>query len=431
MVERTKVKVTIDKVAQGGDGVGRLEDGRVIFVPKTLPGEVIRGEVLRSKKSFARGRVLEVVSPSAHRVEAQCAFFVQGCGGCQFWHTSYAHELEIKTRAAYDALERISKVELPEFKVTGAPSPRRYRNRVTFHWRDSELGFFVEGTRRLIEVVDCPITEALLIEARRFVEPALKGLGESEIVIELAGSEQVVVSILPVEGTRVPRHLRKELERLVLEFSIFRGFIVAMPAGDLRIGATDVMVERTMAKPPAPGAFVPAGQFRQVNDAVNALLVDHVREAMRDLGARDVLELFAGTGNFAFALQDVVASLVGVEGNPVAIATARDLAKAAGVSNLRFEVADLSEGLEAIGDIDLQAFDTILLDPPRQGAHELSKQIAEARGLKQLVYISCDPPCLGRDLQVLAAGGYKVRELHFFDMFPRTAHIETVAVLER
>ncbi|MFU8802817.1 MAG: class I SAM-dependent RNA methyltransferase, partial [Bradymonadaceae bacterium] len=327
---------------------------------------------------------------------------------------------------------RISKIELPAPEVVAAPSPRRYRNRVTFHWRDKELGFFAEGSRKLIEVVDCPITDELLIDARRFVEGALAGLGEAEVTLELAGNEQVVVSIAPLEGARVPRQLRQGLERLLKETSIFRGFIVEMPAGNLVIGEPTVAAERGLARPPIEDVLLPARQFRQVNDAVNQLLVDHVQDRVREIGKPRVLELYSGAGNFAFALKGLVSGLVGVEGHEVAVETARGLAQQAGLKEFSFEVADLSEGLRGpeVGlDLTLDEFDLLLLDPPRQGAHALCKELVEMKGPEHILYISCDPPCLGRDLQVLGEAGYRVTSLSFFDMFPRTAHIETVAQL--
>lgn len=437
-------RVTIDRLAHGGDGIGYLDDGRIVFVSATLPGEVVDIELFELKKSFARGRVAQVLEPSPARVAPDCPFF-EACGGCQFWHTTYDNELILKTEAAWEAISRISRVELPEARVIAAPAASRYRSRVVFHQKrahrdkktgalePNKIGFYRAQSKQLVDVDDCLITDALLNEVRRALEPALRDVGDCDIILETASAQSAVVTLVPKTNyrTNLPRSLKTFMQS-VDQNPLIRGVRVVGKDEDVIFGDIAVDADQILAKSPVALARLGSGDFRQSNRAMNRQLVDEVSAHIAASGARSVLELYCGSGNFAFAMPQTVERVVGLEYSAAAIESAKALVRLADLSRYTFAMANLDKGLEKTPWPGAEGFDLVLLDPPRTGAATVCQELADSEGgPKTIVYVSCDPACLGRDLKTLASGGWKVDSLTLLDMFSRTSHIESVAVLSR
>jgi 23S rRNA (uracil1939-C5)-methyltransferase len=428
-------EIEIVRAAHGGDGVGYLEDGRIIFVPRALPGDVAEVRVTELKSSFARGQIEKLLEPADYRVESECPYFEQ-CGGCQYWHSEYGAEFDLKVDAAYETLKRISHLTLPEPERNPAPNDRRYRSRVTFHrkrvgeepWK---IGFFQRGTDHLVEVHDCLITNKQLNEARRALEPALRDVGDADLILETSGGGKVVATIVPDDDFhRAPPSLRTFTDNIANN-ELIDGLRLIGDSEDLVFGDITIDADEVLAHPPVGSARVPSSGFRQAYPEVNRMLVDTVAEIIEGAGSSSVLELFCGNGNFSFAMPENVRRLVGLEANPAAVESASGLAKMDSSRNYVFERVDLSEGfVEELEQAPAQ-FDLVLLDPPREGAAQVCQELAQFDHLDAIVYVSCDPACLARDSKALDEGGWKVESLSMFDMFPRTAHIETIAVLER
>lgn len=430
------IKIEIVDVAYAGDGVGHLPDGRAAFVPRTLPGEVVEIEIVEERTKYVRGEVREWHERSPRRVEPECPYFGE-CGGCQYWHTAYERELELKTRAAREVIERNFGAELPQPEVVSAPSERRYRNRVRFHRRlepsssNWPVGFFSRGSDSLVEVDDCLVTVDPVNEGRRVLEPGLVDVGEVDVRIETAGSGEVVASIEPEDRApeEPPDSLISFAESLE-DHPVLRG---VRYLGEDRIwvgGDATVDGDQVLAEVPVESIRLPAGLFRQANSALNRELVSRVRERFAASGADALLELFCGVGNFSFPLSGVADSVVGLEVDEVAVEMAQTMAEFSQTEGLSFFEADLSGGFEGLEVLEEIEFDAVLLDPPRGGASEVCRDLVDA-DVHTIVYVSCDPPALGRDLETLAGGGWKLRGLEMFDLFPRTAHVEVVAVLDR
>ncbi len=429
-------RITIERMAHEGDGIGYLEDGRIVFVPTTLPGEVVDIEIVELKKTYAHGRLAEVIEASDERVDSDCPYFPV-CGGCQFWHTNYEHEAELKTHAAWETISRISRLELPEARVVAAPSDRRYRSRVTFHRAPADegqgwnIGFYKSKSDELVDIEDCPITATVINEARRAIEPALRDVGECDIIFETASDDSVVVTLMPERDfrTKMPRSLKSFVDNID-QNPMFRGLRVVGEHEDVVFGDITVDGDQVLARPPVDSAHLPSANFRQAYREMNLQLVDEVHEVIDGLGAESALELFCGNGNFSFALPERIEYFVGLEANPGAIESANGLANLARIEGYDFRVADLSYGFIEPLDQPVGDFDVVLLDPPRAGAADVCAELAEySHELDAIVYVSCDPACLGRDLKKLEAGGWEVESLTIFDMFPRTGHVETVAIL--
>lgn len=416
--------VTIDNLAFGGDGAARLEDGRVVFVPRTIPGEVVTIEVTKSKKSWARAKVVEVVEPSPDRVKSACPQFKR-CGGCQFWHMKYDAELRHKTDAARESIERVSHSTIPDPEIIGAPGDARYRNRATFHIKSGDVGFYAPGTQKVVDIEECPVVDERIERARRLLAPVVKKLKVGDLFIETAGPDEVVVVVETNASAQEVRGTTQEVARIAEKNSLIRGAIVEGKQREDRLVVGEPTPDASEAIQGGPGHFVvPARRFRQGNQAMNFKLVRHVQELVEQIGPTNVLELFAGMGNLTGSIGRKVEHVDAFEFDTDAVATGRSVLNAMGLMNVRLKRANLSENPLPKGEVD--SYDLVVLDPPRSGATEVCEALANS-GINDVVYVACDAACLGRDAKTLLESGYEWESVTMLDMFPRTAHVETVA----
>lgn len=430
MSQPPDAEVSIERLAFGGDGVGHLPDGRVVFVQGALPGELARVQLLQQKKSFARGRAVELLRPHPQRQAPACPV-AERCGGCQFWAVPYAQEWAWTSQAALEAMERASGLQRPaQTELFPAHQDRRYRRRVRLRLdAHGRTGFYAPGTHRLVPLQDCLVAHPALLAARDALAPALPGAPGS-LLLELDQDQRSVAAFWetrgpvgkaaaaarrifqagqqgPLRGVRVvplrdPHHPHKRQD-------------VGDPSFSLRVDG----IERRLQ----------AGAFTQAHGEVNEALVQWVTAALAPDAQQRILELYCGAGNFSLGLLARGAQLHGVEFSQ----EATEAAAAAAGPLLRpgqradFTAWDLRQGLpEGLRAGD---FTSVLLDPPRSGAREVMEPIAALRP-GRVVYVSCDPPTLGRDLKALAAHGWALRRLSVWGMFPRTWHVEMAAVLE-
>jgi len=439
MSEETEtVRVEIHDIAHGGDGVGRLPDGQVVFVPRTLPGEEVEIRVTESKPTFARGQIVEIHEVSGDRVESECPYFAE-CGGCQYWHLPYDREVDYKMEAAADTVERLSGCELEDPEFVDAPDYRDYRTRVRFHRRrverdgerDWAIGFFAQESHDLVAVDDCPVTTERVNRARRQVEEGVTDAGDVELLVETADEDSAIITITPqANAPEEPPETLLAFAESLDEQDAIRGLRFVGEQRDWFAGDESVDGSQVLADSPIETIRVPAGLFRQANPAVNDQMVGAIREMIERAGSSRVLELFCGVGNLTFALRDRVDALLGVELDETAVEMAQTMAEFGGRDDIAFVEADLSEGLPDTDPVAAYPYDTVVLDPPRAGAPDVCADLGEADA-ETIVYVSCAPAALGRDLGTLTDGHWQIASCTMFDMFPRTSHVEVVTVLSR
>lgn len=388
--------VDILRAAQGGDGVGHLEDGCVVFVRGALIGERVDVLVTQRKKNFARADLVSIRSASPHRVEPACAY-AGTCGGCDFWHTTYAHEFEIKTSAAMDTLRRVGRLELPDVTLHPAKSVAGWRTRATLTTdrRTRSIGFVGRGSRAVVDFQTCkvldPTIEAAILELRERADAC-----QGRIFVETDGRGGVIVDAAGGAADWL---------------------------SDTIHGVADVAGEQTVLSSQSHAtlldAEVPAGRFRQGNTAMNAQLVETAVGFLAN--ASHVVELYCGMGNFTMAYAARCEAVLACDVDVRAVETLGELA--APLRQVTTAVCDLDQEMP-----EFSTADAVLLDPPRTGAAFAVAALA-AQPVPLVVYVSCDVPTLARDARTLVDAGYTLTELAFVDMFPRTSHIETVAVL--
>lgn len=417
-------EVRIDSIAAGGEGVGRLADGRVVFVHRTAPGDLAEVALVERKERWARGRLLRVLAPSPERREAPCPHYAR-CGGCTLEHLPYEAQLRAKARIVADALQRIGGLDVEPPEVVPSPSEFRYRNRVSFALRRREAGRVEAGFHALgepDEVVDldggCLLPEepiARVWDALRAAwGPDARRLPSGErLRLTLRTSAAGEVSLL-VEGGFSPGRPEELVERVPGLVSVWHRPGPAAP--ELIAGAPglpETWGDETIA--------LSGAAFLQVNRAAAALLEAHVMEAVGDVAGRTVVDAYCGIGLHARRLARRGARVTGIELDPAAVGEARREAPGGAV---------FVEGpVEALLGDHLPA-DLVVLNPPRAGVDAAVAEALAASPAERVVYVSCNPATLARDLKRME-GAYRLEGARAFDLFPQTAHVETVAVLVR
>lgn len=403
-------EVRLSSLAYGGSAFGRLEDGRAVFVPFALPGELVRARAVEEKTGFVRAELEAVLEASPHRTQPRCRHFGQ-CGGCHYQHMPYRSQLEAKRSILVEQLARIGGIESPEVSPVVHGEPWSYRNHIQFHLRaDGRLGFMPRQGAQPFAVQECHLPEEML--AQSWPNLDFEALPEVERIGLRAGQEEDIQIILEGREEGVPEVLVEDFPYSVVHLNA---------AESVTLVGSDFVFMKILERE----FRVSAGAFFQVNSAVAGMMVEHVLQALPQGEIDLLLELYSGVGLFSAFLAPRVKRLVAVESSPDACAD--------------FEVNlgefDNVELYEAPVEMTLQSLklkpDVILVDPPRAGLERkvLDRIIEMAASL--LVYVSCDPATLGRDAKRLVRGGYRLQQATPFDMFPQTYHIESISVWSR
>ncbi|WP_456433251.1 23S rRNA (uracil(1939)-C(5))-methyltransferase RlmD [Thermosulfuriphilus sp.] len=438
MFAKRQERIRIEKLVYGGDGLGRLSDGRIIFIPDSLPGEEIETEIYRLEGDYALGRPKTVIKASSWRISPQCEY-IPHCGGCQWQHISYEAQLELKEKILKETLERIA--HLPREKVRQIiPSPHTlsYRHKLQFHVQPETgaLGFLKRRSHQLV-----PVRRCLL--AREEINQVLEALRASAAWLRIAQvARRVDLAVSPAEGQVVflawlkLRPSQETIEELLGEVPKLKAFFYwlrgPLPEGPFPQGAS----YRGRRLFPVPGktlgltkdyAFVAAPKvFTQANWPVNLKLISYVMDLVQ---SESVLDLHCGMGNFIIPLATKVKRAMGVDLDDRAIADALDNRQLWGLERIRLERLSAAECLWQLTK-ETERFETVVLDPPRSGCKEVVRFLPDVAP-EEIIYVSCDPPTLARDLKLLKEIGYIVDHVQPFDMFPQTFHLETVTVLKK
>lgn len=438
--------VLIEDLGKDGEGVGRAE-GRVLFIPGATLGDRVRVSFDPGRRAFARAEVVERLESSPWRVPIICPIY-EACGGCQTMELSYEAELEAKERRLKDALSRIGALKDPPVgKIIGAPSPMGYRQKATLPVGGTpgqiHLGYYAARTHRLVPVEACPVLDPAVEGAALKVASVLSLLGAApfdektgqgdikSVMIRhsvLTGEVMVVVTLL---GDFPSAEFAAQLP---LALPSLTSLHLARPrrAGNRLVGESfrHLFGEKSLTEGLLGLRFkISPGSFFQVNPVMAERVFEGAREAVREIPDATVLDLYSGTGTLALLSAASAAVVEGVERVGEAVRDARESALLNGIGNARFYEGSADAVLEErLGDG--ARYDVLVLDPPRKGAAEAVPLMIRAAP-RRIVYISCDPATLARDVALLGEGGYRLTSARPFDLFPRTVHVESLAVLDR
>jgi 23S rRNA (uracil1939-C5)-methyltransferase len=411
------VEGRVRAVGRGGDAVVETKDG-VVLVPGALPGEHVELARSGSKRGAARGRLIRVLRSNGERRDPPCRDAAR-CGGCPLMIAGPDLQREIKLGFLRDACRGLPGADDGGIEWVASPRELGYRRRARLAWHHHTIGYRQLHSKRVTNIEQCIVLleplRATWNELRDHLAPSLRGAGE--IQLELTGADRVVVD-LHAEDDQSPQ-LFDACEALSTR-PVIAG--VTLRTSDDGHPATWGQTQAVIHLADGGVLEGPGGSFSQANDAINAKLAETVVDLAAPAGLR-VLELHCGIGNFTVGLAASAKALVAVEQDAGAVEACRANLKRRGLA-AQVAVGDANHPPEG-------RYDVIVLDPPRQGAKTLFERSDVLPGPKRLVYVSCDTATLARDLRLATAKGYRIDRVIGFDMFPQTAHLESLVRLVR
>jgi 23S rRNA (uracil1939-C5)-methyltransferase len=412
------LELTLDGIAQGGDGVGRVE-GLVVFVHGGLPGERVRVQIVEQRASYLRAELVEVLEASPERVAPRLA----ASDHMPWQHIAYPAQLRFKEQIVRDQLLKLARLaDPPLLPILAAAQPWAYRNSARLHIVGSQVGYHAGGTNELVALDEDPLLLPILNTA-------------------LVGLHQQLVGFTPETGP---------LESVTLRASSAYGYVVAAlhPAPNANLEVIEGIATAWRAAVPALAgvgiARVDRGpllhelfgdvvfslgveSFFQANAPQAERMLDHVRSQLALQPTDRLLDIYSGAGAFALPLAASVAEVTAIEEHPGAVADGRRSAELNGITNVEFIRAAAERTLAHNND----PAEAVIVDPPRRGCHPIVIDALDRISPERLIYISCHPGILARDLRPLLTYGYTLEHVQPVDMFPQTPHIETVVTLRR
>lgn len=428
-----KFELTITGAASEMQGVGRL-DGRAVFVPGALPGETVQVEIVRNQGRYLVARLLRVVAPNPYRARSSCRY-AASCGGCQARHMQYGLSLALKKQRVIDALTRIGGFEAPEvLEPIGMEQPERYRNKAEYAIEGPMIGLRRADGRGVLEVSDCLLQKEPSVRAMRMLRYWLRENPDTPLcyLVTRVNRAGEGMAILCHEGGWDASEAAAVLNRLPEYRSIYScrlrpGHAHALDGDVTLISGDEALVDELggIAFSLAPKSFF------QVNDVQVEALYAAALDFAALTGSELVVDAYCGAGSIGLYMAKRAGSVIGVEVVPEAVKDARENAARAGLS-------DSTEFVQGRAELVLPQMlkkgltpDVVVVDPPRKGLEEsLTLSLANAAP-KRIVYVSCDPGTLARDMKRLSAGGYALKKVRPVDMFPWTSHVECVALMSR
>lgn len=428
------MRLSIERLAYGGDGVSVAPDGRTVFVPSTCPGDVVEAEVIADKGRYLKARALEIVEPSPDRVEPVCPYF-GSCGGCQWQHISYEKQLEWKRRAVEDALAHIGHVSAEVQPPVPSPSKYGYRNKIELLPGSAgtplSMGFARLGSSDVVPVRSCALLPsersglpAAVTGALRFVS-GRTDTSISRVAIRVASDGETEVDVW-TPPSAFPRSLAAKTISDATGARTVTRVVARGPSSARDVRKVEVLT--------GPGHWterlggdryvVSAPSFFQVNTLAAERLRSLVVDMARELASVSVVDAYAGVGTFTLPLARL-ADVTAIESSSYALADLRRNLERARLSAAAVP-GDAARALAEVRGVDLA-----LVDPPRTGLSADALRAVIATGTPHVLYVSCDPTTLARDAARLADAGFRLERVVPVDLFPQTYHVETVALFSR
>jgi len=421
----TSENINLEKHTYGGASLGRLSDGRAVFVPYALPDETVKAQLVEEKKRFARAEVVEIIEPSSKRIEPKCPHYFSltptqlsdrdvhksmACGACHYQHISYQDQLHVKAEILRDQLQRIGKLENPPVQpMVPCPQPWNYRNHIQFHITpEGRLGFRAPRGKAVIPIDECHLPEQTINQFWPQLDiESIPGL--DRVGIRLGANDDLMI-ILESSDPQ-PVGLNVDIPLSVVHLG---------PGGSLVMAGDDhivIEVDKRLFR-------VSAASFFQVNTSMAEKMVAHLLDYLPLTDDTTLIDAYCGVGLFSAFLAPRVGRLVGIE--------ASNSASDDFITNLdEFDHVELYEAPveDVLPALDLRP-DVILVDPPRSGLARAALDGILSLAPQTLAYISCDPATLARDANRLTSGGYQLQQITPFDLFPQTYHIESISFWE-
>lgn len=405
-------EIVIEKLVYGGSGFAR-HNGKVVFVPFSVPGDRLQVHSVEEKKTYARAAIDQILEPGNGRTDPQCPHFGR-CGGCQWQHIEYTRQVEAKRQI----LEELFHHKFPQTRaipiiMQACPQPFGYRSRARMQLRGSgetaTVGFFRSETHIVEDVDHCPLFRSSLNEA-------LRSLRQFKIKVDADNHPQEMdMACSEEEGAWTTSRVGANTDN-------------AVPA----LSGTGIQEDAVLTRVIGEYVYaVTAASFFQANDFMVAALVTRVREAAKTAGSESALDLFSGVGLFSLPLASQFKKVLAIENSSTSCRLCRSNASAAGLKNVQIVCADVDAWMGSETSPASPSPDLIVLDPPRAGAGPAIMEQIRQWAPERILYVSCDPQTLARDLSRISPCGYQIDFIEGLDMFPQTYHFETVVQLSK
>jgi 23S rRNA (uracil1939-C5)-methyltransferase len=423
---KTELELDIDRLSYGPYGVGRM-DGKAIMVPRSAPGDRVVARIIESKERYSIGEIVKLITPSPLRQTPPCPY-AGDCGGCTWQHIGYPEQLKAKQQSVADALRRIGKLDNFDLKpIIASPSAEHYRRRIRLQVSAvKRLGFYSSASHHVVEIDNCQIAAHPLNHVIAALRSWLDQLATTVEHIEVSSGDEPGQTVVTVAANAPLSSSDEALcAKLVDPANSIHGAIVH--GNDWRKTWGDPSITVTLDDQLT--LKLDADTFTQVNAEANRLMLIQLLNA----GAFDkqdrVLELYAGAGNFTLPIAKRVGGITAVEGFRNAVTSGKLNGQRNAIDNIHWTCAPVPRAVSQLKKQRVK-FTKIVLDPPRTGAKGIESDIA-ALGAAMILYVSCNPTTLARDLAALSQHGYKLLFVQPIDFFPHTFHVESLAVMIR
>ena len=448
-VEKNKdYLMEITDIGNEGEGIGKI-DGFTVFVKDALPGEKIKVRITKVNKSFAFGRLMEIIEPSEYRVEPECPVYKR-CGGCSLQHLSYDEQLKFKTKKVKDVLERIGGFENADVNdAVGMENPFHYRNKAQFPVREGkngvEIGFYAPRSHNVIDIDSCliqhPLNDKIIRLIREFIneenisvynENTGKGLIR-HIVTRIGYVTKEVLICIVINGKSIPK--KEKLIKKLSEVEGLKGIVL-----NINTKNTNVILSRETKVLWGQGFItdyigdvkfeISINSFYQVNPVQTKILYSKALELAGLTGNENVFDIYCGIGTISLFLAKKAKKVIGVEIVEQAIEDAKRNAEINGITNAEFIAGSAEEVIPKLYKEGITA-DVVVVDPPRKGCDEAVLDTIIKMQPEKVVYVSCDPSTFARDLKILCSNGYEKGTAQPVDQFCHSGHVETAVLLQR
>lgn len=416
------MNLKIEKLIYGGYGLARTGD-KVVFIKGGVPGDVVEVDITEEKKSYDIAEIKNVIEPSENRVDNKCEYF-GNCGGCQWQNIDYEYQLKAKEQILRESVQRIAGIK--DFQVESiVPSPKKYcyRSRVTLHIDTINckhvLGFKEDKSHKLLPIEKCPISSESISKLIQKISKLLNSYDEKRLPID-----RIIVSDMgkiPALCLITKKNVSEsDIDKLYYKIKErIQGVDISIDDKEEKSFEFEVLGLKLISSPSI---------FAQANPIINEQLIETLIK-WADLNRNgNVMDLYCGFGNFSIQIARKVKQVLSVDNNKKAIKFAIKNAKLNSIRNCIFEDWDVKKYLQRHKPKENQ--DLVILDPPRTGSKEIIKSIIDINP-KKILYVSCNPTTLARDIKELIKGGYNLKKIQPFDMFPQTFHIESITLLEK
>lgn len=444
MNKNDELILKITDVTNEGSGVAKY-DGMAVFVPSTAVGDKISAKILKVKKTYAYGKVMEILEPANCRITPDCDAFPK-CGGCVFRHIDYKAELTLKENKVYECVKRIGGVDLKPQSILYGENTDSYRNKAQYPINnEGKAGFYAFHSHRIIPCSDCKLQPEIFTQIVKICEDWIKEYNISiydeschkgllrHLYLRIAEKTNEIMVVFVINGNTLPNAEKciEKLESLCGEnlksvqininkedTNVVLGLQCKTLYGEDYI--TDILCDVKVRLSPL--------SFYQVNRTMAEMLYKKASEYAQP-DDKNILDLYCGAGTIGLSMANKAKSIIGVEIIPEAIKDAEFNAKNNGIKNARFICGDATKAAEKLAKEKIVT-DVVILDPPRKGCTpELIETVSKSFVPERVVYVSCDPATLARDIKIFAEYGYTLKEYTPVDLFPRTSHVESVALL--